>query len=82
MTNDEYTFYTLCEEFHHEIREDLHISSTAPQTARRVLTRLTLLNIKRIIKDIELIRRRGGNVGTYFCTVIAPVVSSEGRGTV
>jgi hypothetical protein len=79
MTNDEYTLYILCEEFHYEIRRNLQVSNTAAQNARRVLTRLTRPDIERILNDVELIRGRGGYVGTYFCTVIAPLVTSTGE---
>ncbi|CAN7189526.1 hypothetical protein [Rossellomorea sp. LjRoot5] len=74
MSAEEYTLYCYCAEFHSEIRKSLSVNETSTQLARMLSKKLNPHQIQQVIQDIELIKKRGGNVLNYFITIIHPII--------
>lgn len=77
MSDSEYQLYTICEEYHKEIKMRFHINDTPIQLARRLHKKLTLLQINHILHDIYLIKKRGGNVANYYILLIYPFIQED-----
>ncbi|WP_409252025.1 hypothetical protein V1502_18300 [Bacillus sp. SCS-153A] len=74
MSQEEYSLYTLCEEFYEEIKSRFGLKETTIQLARRITQKLNHYQIKRIVDDIQIIKNRGTDAASYFCTLLMPLV--------
>jgi hypothetical protein len=79
MSTEEYTLYCYCAEFHSEIRKRMLIKETSIQIARILSKKLNGSQIQQVIQDIELIKKRDGNVLNYFITIIHPILNHGSR---
>ncbi|WP_456273329.1 hypothetical protein [Bacillus sp. AK031] len=75
MSKEEFGLYSLCEEFHKDIKRTLFIKGSPIQIARKASKKLTAHQIQQIISDVAEIKDRKGNASGYFCMLMIPIFS-------
>lgn len=74
MSNEEFAIYSLCEEFHQELKEKFAIKSSAIVIAKKVSRFLNDSEMEAIVSDILQVKKRNGNASAYFCMLIWPIL--------
>lgn len=74
MNETEFALYSICEEFHPELRKRFDLKATPIELVRVLLKKLTQLQIHHTLYDMHVVRKRKGNAGNYYILLIYPFI--------
>ena len=75
MNETEFELYSMCEEFHTELRKRFNIKVTPIELVRVLLKKLTQMQIHQILYEMHLIRKRKGDAMNYYILLIYPYMA-------